>query len=53
MKISFEDYEATRSSLPLAPINTCAAPVNGSRRAGAGFTLTPPKNGPLFHAWRP
>lgn len=52
MKISFEAYEATRSRLPLAPVNTRAAAVKSSRRIALGFKPQPVETA-LFHAWRP
>lgn len=48
MKISFEAYETTRGTLPLAPINLAPKPL---RRAT--LNRAPRRDDALFHAWRP
>lgn len=52
MKIIFDDYENTRTELPMAPVNTGTGAVKARRSMLTPSWTSTRAETPLFHAWR-
>ena len=53
MKIVFDEYETSRTEMPMAPANIATATVKQYRRAGVTPSwIAPRADTRLFHAWR-